>query len=50
MDKTLFADTARFPHETIDGETVLVDSELGHCSCLQASGPGYGNGWHSVGP
>ena len=39
MDKTLFADTARFPHETIDGETVLVDSELGHLFLFTGLGP-----------
>ena len=39
MDKTLFADTARFPHETIDGETVLVDSQLGHLFLFTGIGP-----------
>ena len=39
MDKMLFADTARFPHETIDGETVLVDSELGHLFLFTGLGP-----------
>lgn len=39
MDKTLFADTARFPHETIAGETVLVDSHLGHLFLFTGLGP-----------
>lgn len=30
MTDFYFADTARFPHDTIDGETVLIDSEKGH--------------------
>ena len=39
MTKTLIADTSRFPHETIDGETVLVDSELGHLFLFTGTGP-----------
>ncbi len=39
MDKTLFADTARFPHDTIDGETVLIDSQLGHLFLFTGLGP-----------
>jgi len=39
MDKTLFADTTRFPNETIDGETVLIDSQLGHLFLFTGLGP-----------
>ena len=34
-----FADTARFPHDTIDGETVLIDSENGHLFLFLGIGP-----------
>lgn len=30
MDSPRFADTARFPSDTLDGETVLIDSTRGH--------------------
>jgi len=45
MDRTLFADTTRFPHETIDGETVLVDSQLGHLYLFTGLGPWL---WHRM--
>ena len=34
-----FADTARFPHDTIGGETVLIDSENGHLFLFLGIGP-----------
>lgn len=34
-----FADTSRFPHETIDGETVLIDSAKGHLFLFAGTGP-----------
>jgi len=39
VDTSLFADTARFSHETIEGETVLFDSQLGHLFLLTGLGP-----------
>ncbi len=39
MAETFFADTARFPHETIEDETVLVDSQLGHLFLFTGLGP-----------
>jgi hypothetical protein len=34
-----FADTGRFPHETIDGETVLIDAAKGHLFLFAGTGP-----------
>ena len=39
MANICFADTARFPHDTIDGETVLIDSEKGHLFLFLGVGP-----------
>lgn len=39
MANIRFADTARFPHDTIDGETVLIDSEKGHLFLFLGVGP-----------
>ena len=39
MANIRFADTARFPHDTIDGETVLIDSENGHLFLFLGVGP-----------
>lgn len=39
MASIRFADTARFPHDTIDGETVLIDSEKGHLYLFLGVGP-----------
>ncbi|QVL52792.1 MAG: PqqD family protein [Cyanobium sp. M30B3] len=39
MANIRFADTARFPHDTIDGETVLIDSEKGHLFLFLGIGP-----------
>ena len=33
------ADTSRFPYETIDGETVLIDSAKGHLFLFAGTGP-----------
>ncbi len=33
------ADTDRFPFETIDGETVLIDSQKGHLYLFAGTGP-----------
>jgi hypothetical protein len=45
MSETLFADTARFVHETIDNETVLLDSVRGHLFLFTGSGPWL---WHRM--
>jgi hypothetical protein len=34
MDERLVANVSRFPHETIDGETILIDAETGHLILL----------------
>ena len=34
------ADTVRFLHDTIDGETVLIDAEKGHLFLFAGTGPG----------
>jgi hypothetical protein len=34
MTDRFVANAARFPHETIDGETLLIDSETGHLLLL----------------
>jgi hypothetical protein len=34
MDERLGVNTVRFAHETIDGETILIDSETGHMLLL----------------
>ena len=39
MVDSYFADTTRFPHETIDGETVLIDSTKGHLYLFAGTGP-----------
>ena len=39
MSEVRFADTGRFPTDTIDGETVLIDSEKGHLFLFTGSGP-----------
>jgi hypothetical protein len=33
-DERLVANVARFPHETVDGETILIDAETGHVILL----------------
>lgn len=38
MTAYLIANVARFPHETIDGETLLIDSESGHLVLLGGIG------------
>ena len=39
MADAYFADTGRFPHETIDGETVLIDAAKGHLFLFAGTGP-----------
>lgn len=39
MTQTYHADTGRFPHETIDGETVLIDAAKGHLYLFLGTGP-----------
>ena len=39
MTELLIANTARFPHDTIDGETLLIDSETGHLLMMTGVGP-----------
>ena len=39
MTELLIADTGRFPHDTIDGETLLIDSETGHLLLITGIGP-----------
>jgi hypothetical protein len=34
MDQRLVVNDSRFPHETLDGETVLIDAETGHVILL----------------
>jgi hypothetical protein len=34
MDERLTVNASRFPHETIDGETLLIDAETGHVLLL----------------
>jgi hypothetical protein len=34
MDERLVVNVARFPHETIDDETILIDAETGHLLLL----------------
>jgi len=38
MPDTLIANTARFSHETIDDETVLIDNESGHLLLISGIG------------
>lgn len=35
----LYADTRRFPHDTIDGETVIIDTTAGRLFLLAGFGP-----------
>jgi hypothetical protein len=35
----LYADTLRFPHDTVDGETVVIDANLGRLFLLTGLGP-----------
>lgn len=37
--KRLIADTDRFPHETLGGETVVIDAERGHLFLFTGLGP-----------
>jgi hypothetical protein len=39
MSGIRFADTGRFPNDTIDGETVLIDAEKGHLFLFTGIGP-----------
>ncbi len=39
MSQIRFADTGRFPNDTIDGETVLIDSSKGHLFLFTGIGP-----------
>ena len=39
MSQIRFADTGRFPNDTIDGETVLIDSAKGHLYLFTGIGP-----------
>jgi hypothetical protein len=39
MTDYLIANTTRYPHETIDGETLLIDSETGHLLLISGIGP-----------
>ena len=39
MTELLIANTTRFPHDTIDGETLLIDSESGHLLMMTGVGP-----------
>ena len=34
MDERLVVNVSRFPHETADGETILIDAETGHVLLL----------------
>jgi hypothetical protein len=34
MNERLVVNVSRFPHETIDGETILIDAETGHVLLL----------------
>lgn len=37
--KMLYANTRRFPHDTVDGETVIIDSTAGRLFLLTGLGP-----------
>lgn len=39
MSDLRFADTGRFPNDTIDGETVLIDTQKGHLFLFTGIGP-----------
>ncbi|CAK0772230.1 conserved hypothetical protein [Gammaproteobacteria bacterium] len=39
LSDVLFADTVRFPNDTIDGETVLIDSANGFLYLFTGTGP-----------
>ena len=39
MPEELFADSDRFPHDTVDGETVLIDSRSGDLFLFAGVGP-----------
>ncbi len=39
MSETFFANAARFPHDTVDDETVLIDSETGELFLFTGVGP-----------
>lgn len=39
MSDIRFADTGRFPNDTIDGETVLIDTEKGYLFLFTGIGP-----------
>lgn len=39
MSEIRFADTGRFPNDTIDGETVLIDAQKGHLFLFTGLGP-----------
>ncbi|MCE9629706.1 MAG: PqqD family protein [Planctomycetia bacterium] len=45
MNDLLVADTTRFPHDTIDGETVIIDATCGHLFLLTGLGPWL---WHRM--
>lgn len=45
MQRQLFADTQRFPHETMDGETVIIDAQSGRLFLLTGLGPWL---WHRL--
>jgi hypothetical protein len=45
MQNMVFADTRRFAHETIDGETVIIDTACGHLFLLTGAGPWL---WHRM--
>ena len=34
MEERLVVNVSRFPYETVDGETILIDSETGHVLLL----------------
>ena len=39
MTELVFTDSQRFPHETIDGETIIIDAESGRLFLLTGVGP-----------
>ena len=39
MTHMYFANTDRFPHDTLEGETVLIDTERGHLFLFTGIGP-----------
>lgn len=39
MANIFFANADRFPHDTLEGETVLIDSERGHLFLFTGTGP-----------